>query len=361
MRATAAVLREPQGPFIIEPITLLEPGPGEIALRVAGVGLCHTDLLPRVAPGIPMPIVCGHEGSGVITAVGSGVTELAVGDHVVLSFDSCGACRSCATDRPAYCTTFFPRNLSGRRIDGSTSAEDAAGQPVSARWFGQSSFATYAVAEARNAVKVDDDLPLELLGPLGCGFQTGAGAVLNSLAVQPDSSLVVLGVGAVGMAAILAARIAGARTIVAVDRNPDRLELAVKHGATHTFDGILGDLGKQLRRATGGADYALDTTGVPEVISAAINALNPVGVCGLVGAQRGDLTIDPMQLAVGRTIKGIVEGDAVPRRFIPRLIEYWRRGDFPFDEFIRTYPLSEINDAERALHRGSVIKAVLIP
>ncbi|MFE2998094.1 alcohol dehydrogenase catalytic domain-containing protein, partial [Nocardia sp. NPDC059246] len=201
IQTTAAVLREPKGPFTIEAITLDEPGPGEVVVRIAGVGLCHTDLLPRVAEGLPLPLVCGHEGSGAVVAVGDGVTELEVGDHVVISFDSCGSCRSCESGRPAYCATFFPRNLSGRRVDGGTNAKDAAGEDVSARWFGQSTFAAVTVVTARNAVKVDKGLPLHLLGPLGCGFQTGAGAVLESLRVEPGSSIIVFGAGAVGLAA----------------------------------------------------------------------------------------------------------------------------------------------------------------
>ncbi|MEV6340488.1 NAD(P)-dependent alcohol dehydrogenase [Nocardia vinacea] len=361
MRAVAAVLRDVKGPFTIEAIDLEEPGPGEVAVRIAGAGLCHTDLLPRMAPTIPLPIVCGHEGAGAVVAVGDGVNDLVVGDHVVMSFDSCGNCRTCSSGHPAYCGTFFPRNLSGRRMDGSTNAKGTAGEPISARWFGQSSFATCTVIEARNVVKVDQDLPLHLLGPLGCGFQTGAGAVLESLRVEPGSSIIVCGVGAVGMAAIMAARQAGATTIVAVDRNSDRLDLASEYGATHTLDGDIDDLGDQLRKATRGADYALDTTGVPKVIHTAIDALHPLGTCGLIGAQQGNLAIDPMQLAVGRTLKGIVEGDAVPRQFIPRLIELWRTGRFPFDDFIRTYPLADINTAEQAMLRGSVVKPVLIP
>lgn len=360
MKITAAVLRDPKGAWGIEQLTLDGPGPGEVAIEVAGVGLCHTDLVPRVAP-IALPIVCGHEGSGIVTAVGDGVTDLAVGDHVVGSFDWCGTCRSCVAGRPAYCTTFFLRNMSGRRADGSTNAKDADGKDVSARWFAQSSFADAAVVPARNLVKVADDLPLELLGPLGCGFQTGAGAVLNSLAVQPGSSIVVFGVGAVGLAAILAAKHAGAETIVAVDLKLERLALATKYGATHAVDGAAEDLGKQLRKATRGADYTFDTTGVPRVIGAAIDALNPLGVCGLVGAQQSDLRIDPMQLAVGRTVKGIVEGDSVPRQFIPQLIALWREGKFPFDELITTFPLAAIAEAERAMHIGAVVKPVLLP
>ncbi|WP_419402879.1 NAD(P)-dependent alcohol dehydrogenase [Mycobacteroides abscessus] len=337
-----------------------DPGPDEIVVAVAGVGFCHTDLLPRTA-SIPLPLVCGHEGAGVVTKTGSAVTDIAVGDHVVLSFDWCGECRSCLVGRPASCTTFFARNMSGRTADGRTNARDFAGKAVSARWFGQSSFADVAVAPARSAIKVDHDLPLELLGPLGCGFQTGAGAIFNSLAVQHSSSIVIVGAGAVGLSAILAAAIAGAETIVAVDLNRSRLALASECGATHVLDGIAHDHGAHLRKVTGGADYVLDTTGVPAVIGAAINALSPVGVCGLVGAQQGDLCIDPMQLAIGRTVKGIIEGDAVPREFVPRLLELWRQGLFPFDQLITKFPLVDIAEAEEAVRKGDVIKPVLIP
>lgn len=362
MRATAAVMRDPRGAFGLEEIELDEPGPGEIAIEIAGVGLCHTDLLPRVSRDIPLPIVCGHEGSGIVVAVGDGVSDFREGDHVVMSFDSCGSCRSCAAGHPARCVAFFPRNLSGRRADGSTNGKDKAGQAISSRWFGQSSFASHAVVEARNAVAVDKDLPLPLLGPLGCGFQTGAGAVRNSLGVHRGSSLVVFGTGAVGLAAIMAAKVAGASTIVAIDLHAQRLELAAHYGATDVLEAGSENLGRQLRRITaGGADFCLDTTGVPDVISTAIEALNPPGVCGLVGAQRGDLVIGPMQLAVGRTMKGILEGDAVPREFVPYLIELWRNGQFPFDELVQTFPLAAINEAERAVHSGQVIKPVLLP
>lgn len=361
MRATAAVLRAADAPYRMEEVTLDEPGMGEVLVRIVGVGLCHTDLLPRVAPGMPLPIIPGHEGAGVVEAVGAGVHDVAVGDHVVLSFTSCGSCTGCLAGRPAGCDTFFARNMSGRRLDGSTSAVDANGTRIAARWFGQSSFATHSVVAARDVVKVDSALPLETLGPLGCGIQTGAGAVLNSLAVEAGSSFAVFGAGGVGLSAVMAARVAGAARIVAVDLNPARLDLAAELGATHVIAGDSGDLARQLRKATGGADYALDTTGVPAVISAAIEALQPAGVCGLVGVQQGDLRINPMHLATGRTIRGIIEGDAVPRLFIPRLIELWRQGRFPFDTLIETFPLEAINDAERAMHTGKVVKPVLLP
>ena len=214
MKARAAVLRAGDQPYTIEEVELRELRSNEVLVRIVGVGMCHTDVLPRIPNFIaPPPIIAGHEGSGVVESVGSAVTRLAVGDHVVLSFDSCAACENCAVGQPAYCDTFMARNLLGRELDGSHTATDTSGNPVGARWFGQSSFATYAIATERNTVKVDSSLPLELFGPLGCGIQTGAGSILCALDVQANSSVVVFGAGAVGMAAIMAAKVAGANTL----------------------------------------------------------------------------------------------------------------------------------------------------
>jgi aryl-alcohol dehydrogenase len=365
MEIQAAVLRAADGAYAVEDVALREPGPGEMRVRVVGAGMCHTDVLPR-APGmlaVP-PIITGHEGSGVVDAVGAeaAAAGFAVGDHVVLSFDSCRACANCIAGHPAYCGTFFFRNLSGYDLDGTSSVSDADGNPVAARWFGQSSFATHCIATPRNAVKVAADLPLELLGPLGCGVQTGAGSVLIALGVTAGSSLVVFGAGAVGLSAVMAGRVAGAATIVAVDLNPARLELATELGATHVFDGARTDLLAALQGATaGGAQYSFDTTGVPSVILTALQALRPTGTCGLVGVQQGELVLDGLTLAVGRNVKGILEGDAVPQIFIPQLIELWRQGRFPFDRLIETFPLDQVNEAEQASAEGEVVKPVLLP
>ncbi len=362
MQIRAAVLRAADGPYQIEDVELADPGPGEVRVRIVGAGLCHTDLLPRV-PGFMAspPIITGHEGSGVVDAVGAGVHDLVVGDHVVLSFDSCRACANCLSGHPAYCATFFPRNLTGLGVDGTSPVRGADGEPIASRWFGQSSFATHSVVAARDVVTVDPSLPLELLGPLGCGIQTGAGSVLMALRVAAGTGIVVFGTGGVGLSAVMAAQVAGAATIVAVDLNPARLELARELGATHTFDGQQPDLLAQLVEVTGGgAHYALDTTGVPAVIQTAIHALRPTGTCGLVGVQQGDIVLDPLALAVGRNVMGILEGDAVPQVLIPRLIALWQQGRFPFDKLIKTFSLDEINEAEQASIKGEVIKPVLV-
>lgn len=363
MQVKAAVLRAADGPYQIEDVRLDDPGVGEILVRVVGAGMCHTDLLPR-APGFMAspPIITGHEASGIVEAVGPEASGFAPGDHVVLSYDSCRACANCRSGHPAYCDTFLPRNLVGTNLDGSSPATDSDGKAIGARWFGQSSFASHALASTRNAVKVGQDLPLELLGPLGCGIQTGAGSILIALGVRAGSSVAVFGVGGVGMASIMAAQVAGAAVIIAVDINPARLTLARELGATHTIDGAADDLlGSIQEIAGGGVQYTVDTTGVPAVIGTAIAALRPTGTCGLVGVPQGGLTLDPGVLSVGRNVMGILEGDAVPQVFIPQLIALWRQGRFPFDKLIKTFPLAAINEAEQASLAGDVVKPVLLP
>src|SRR5438309_488089 len=232
----AAVVKAKGEPFKIEQVQLDEPRADEVLVKVVGTGVCHTDLICRDQwYPVPLPAVLGHEGSGVVEAVGSAVTKVQPGDHVVLSFVSCGECVACKEGAPAYCGGLYDLNFSGLRPD-KTTALSSGGSPVHGHFFGQSSFATYALAYERNVVKVDRTAPLELLGPLGCGIQTGAGAVLNSLHPDAGSSIVVFGVGSVGLAAVMAAHVAGCTTIVAVDLKPSRLEAAKRVGATHVID-----------------------------------------------------------------------------------------------------------------------------
>jgi aryl-alcohol dehydrogenase len=363
METTAAVLRAAEGEYTLEPVTLRDLRDDEVLVRIVGAGMCHTDVLPRLPDFIaPPPIITGHEGSGVVESIGATVTGIEVGDHVVLSFDSCRACVNCLAGQPAYCDTFMARNLLGRELDGSTTATDADGNDVGARWFGQSSFARHAISTARNTVVVDRSLPLELLGPLGCGVQTGAGSILVALDVQPGTSVAVFGAGAVGLAAVMAARVAGATTIIAVDLHTSRLELARELGATHALRGDDDDLAAQITDASGGGgvQYSFDTTGVPSVITTALATTRMTGTCGLVGVQQGDLQLDSMIL-VGKTVVGILEGSADPQTFIPRMIELWQAGQFPFDRLIETFPMTAINEAEASSLAGRAIKPVLLP
>jgi aryl-alcohol dehydrogenase len=359
---TAAVLRDQQGPYSIEPVTLAEPRADEVLVRIVGVGMCHTDVLPRAEGTIsPPPIIAGHEGAGIVEAVGADVTDVAAGDHVVLSFESCGVCPACVDHRPYECVEFLVRNLLGRRSDFTTAVTDSNGEEVLSRWFAQSSFATHALATARNVVQVDPSLPLEKLGPLGCGIQTGAGTILNSLAVEKGSSVVVFGTGAVGLAAVMAAKVAEAATNVAVDLQAHRLELALELGATHTVTGDADDVVEQLAALTGGgADYSVDTTGLPAVSRNALACLRLGGAAALVGVQQGDLVLDTLAV-VGKSCIWVLEGSAEPKVFIPQLIHLWQDGRFPFDRLIEEFPLSAITEAEEASLSGRVIKPVLRP
>ncbi|MFE9780703.1 NAD(P)-dependent alcohol dehydrogenase [Streptomyces sp. NPDC005775] len=362
MKFDAAVLRSHESRFAVEEV-LLHSGPadGEILVKIAGCGMCGTDLAVRRSAGrSPLPAVLGHEGAGVVADTGGPHTGLSNGDHVVLSFDSCGHCRSCMGAAPAYCDSFGSLNLFGGRKKNAARFTDAAGGGLAPRWFGQSSFAAYAVVPARNAVRVDPSLPIELLGPLGCGFLTGAGAVFNSFGAGPGDTIAVFGAGAVGLAAVMAATASGAVT-VAVDRHPERLALAERFGAA-PLHAASPDLPGRIRQLTdGGAHYALDTTASASLINDALRALRPTGHLGLVARLRTALPLEPGALDRGRRISHICEGDAVPGLLIPRLSALWQAGLFPFDELIRTYPLTDINEAERDCEAGRVVKPVMIP
>ena len=362
-QAKAAVLYEQSGSFVIEDVTLEAPRPGEILVRIVATGMCHTDAVARDGElPVPLPVVLGHEGAGVVEAVGPGVRKVAPGDHVVLTVNSCGQCEACQSGHPTICEACFPLNFAGARPDGSH-ALCCNGKPLNDQFFGQSSFATRALANERNVVKVPKDAPLELLGPLGCGVQTGAGSVLNALGVGPGDDFVVFGSGAVGLSAVMGARVGGATTIIAVDVMPERLKLAEELGATHTIDGRADDLVAQIAAITGGGvRYSLDTTGNVTVIRNAIDALRAGGVCGILGASAPGaelaLPVGPF-MSTSKTLKGIIEGDSVPDIFIPRMIELYRQGRFPFDKLVRFYALGEINQALADSANGVTVKPVI--
>lgn len=363
MDIQAAVLRGQNEPFTIEKLTLADPADHEVLVRIHGVGHCHTDVLPRAGAGFGTPpIVLGHEGAGVVETVGSAVIGIEPGDHVVLSFDYCGHCTNCRESQPAYCDTFLARNLGGHALDGTSRLRDEENAVIAGHWFGQSSFASHALVDAKNAIVVDKDLPLTTLAPLGCGIQTGAGAVLEHLRLRTGDGIVITGTGAVGLSAVMAAKVAGASQIIAVDINEDRLKLAKELGATDTIVGGTGDLTEQIRAlAPNGVRYGLDTTGLPGIISAALDALSLRGTLGMVGVQQGEVSVSPLALTAGRTLTGILEGSANPHTFIPMLIDLWKRQLFPFDRLIQTLPLTEINSAEQRALAGEIIKPVLIP
>lgn len=336
----------------------------EVLIRVVGVGICHTDLTAiQGAIPLPLPAVLGHEASGVVQAVGPEVRTLRPGDHVVVSFDSCRQCRQCKTGRPAYCGRFAKLNYRGARADGSTTMTRA-DAPVHGNWFGQSSFGTHAVASVRNAVKVDPSLPLPLLGPLACSVQTGAGAVLNVLRPQPGDSIAVFGLGAVGLSAVMAARAAGCTTVIGIDLNTERLDLAAQLGATHLIDpASVGDVVVAVMAASPrGVDHSVDAVGLSSVVQQAVSVLRSPGTCATLGLQGpfNDTVINQGHLLMGRTITGVIEGDVDPHLFIPELLQLWQDGRFPFDRLVQTYPFEAINEALAAAADGSALKPVLL-
>lgn len=361
----AAVTRSKGAPFLLEPARLRAPVDDEVLVRIVAAGMCHTDLIIRdqYYP-VPLPAVLGHEGAGVVEAVGPGVRSLVPGDHVVLSYGHCGHCLTCAAGRTSYCADFYAQNFGGGGQDGRGAITAPDGTPIHDHFFSQSSFATFALSRERSAVKVPRHAPLQLLGPLGCGIQTGAGAVIHSLKVTPGSRFLVLGAGAVGMSAVLAARLAGAATIIALDIVPGRLALAREIGATHALNSRDSGWVDAVRAITGGGvDFALESTGRPEILAQGVSALAPLGVLGVVGASplgtKAGFDLNELMIA-GKRIQGICEGDSVPLRFIPELVELHLQGRFAFDKLVTFYPFNDINRAAADSEAGTALKPILL-
>lgn len=364
MKITAALARLAGGPFSIEDVELDDPRADEILVRIAAVGVCHTDVVASqgVMP-FSFPAVLGHEGAGTVERVGASVRKVAAGDRVALTFRSCGECARCQRGHPAYCYTMPMLNYIGMRPDGSkaTSQGDTA---VSSNFFGQSSFATYALAYERNVIKLPDDIPFEFAAPFGCGVQTGAGGVMLALACPEGSSLLVTGGGSVGLSAVMGAVIQGCREIIVVEPNAARRALALELGATHAVDPTAtGDLVAAVRAlCPQGVDFAFDTTGRPDVLSAIMGALAPMGQLGIVGIPPpgtplpGDLGA---VLTFGQTVRGIIEGDSDPDVFIPQLVAHWRAGRLPVEKLVKVFPFAQINEAIAAQHHGDCVKVVL--
>jgi aryl-alcohol dehydrogenase len=364
MEGKAAILREPNEPFSIEAVTFDAPGEGEVLVSVKAVGVCHTDMVfASGAMGSPFPLILGHEGAGVVVDVGPGVTKVVPGQKVLLTFDSCGHCGQCDAGIPAYCRDFVALNFACVRGDGHSSVHSGS-EPLSARFFGQSSFATHAIARERNLVPLSDDADLATLAPLGCGVQTGVGAVLRSLRAQKGSSLVVIGGGAVGLSAVLGGVIAGCSTIILIEPQTERRALGLELGAHHAIDPVTADAAAQVRLLLPeGVQHVVDTSGNVGAISTALNMLAPHGSLGLVGVPGSMDAILAVPLAqaitYGFTIKGIIEGDSDPDEFLPQLVRWHAEGRLPIERFTRFYAFDEINEAIADNHSGGCIKAVL--
>jgi aryl-alcohol dehydrogenase len=356
---TAAVSRDPADPLSFEELEIGAPRDDEILVAVSHAGICRTDInCHQGAAPTPKPVVLGHEGAGTVVQVGERVSHVAPGSRVLMTFMSCGGCASCVAARPAYCRDALGLNFGAARADGTSAFH---GSDVRGHFFGQSCFATLSVANSRNVVAVPDDVPLRRACVLGCGVMTGAGAVLNSLRVSPGSSVAVFGAGAVGISAVLAARIAGASTVIAVDAVHGRLDTAARLGATHTVRAGEGDVLAEVSDLTGGgADFAVEASGNPAALTQAVDCLGSGGACALVGSVGGEASPSWRSLRLkGATIRGVIEGDSNPAVFLPRLLRYHAEGRFPIDDLITEYDFEKINDAIADAESGVAIKPVL--
>ena len=364
MKITAAVVRERGGAFSIEQLDLTDPRADELLVEVAASGMCATDLHGRDGyfPSMPFPAVFGHEGAGVVRAVGRAVSEFKPGDRVVMSYPWCGACPNCVSHRQNYCLSVRQMKMSGRRPDGST-LHAQNGKPVYGAYFQQSSFGNFAIANAKFAVKVPDGAPIELLGPLACGGQTGAGAVLNVMKPAHGDSFGVFGVGSVGLSGLMAAKIADCDPIIAVDVHESRLALARELGATHTINHAgRTDVVAEIRKLTGaGLRFSLETSAQPAVLREAIEALMPAALCVLLGSARAgtEASFEMPFLQAGRSVRGVVQGDSQPKEFIPQLVDHMAAGRFPLERMITFYDLADINRAAAESVAGKTIKPVL--
>ena len=363
MKIQAAVVREQSGLFDVSELDLAEPKDDEVLVKIVGVGICHTDLVCRdqYFP-VPLPCVFGHEGSGIIEKVGRQVVGFEKGDHVAVSYKTCGSCEPCLQGKIGYCHGLYEHNFNGTRPDGSSALSEN-GETVHGHFFAQSSFASHALCHASNLVKVDHSLPLELLGPLGCGIQTGAGAVMNALKPQAGTSIAIFGAGTVGLSAVMAAHIVGCGTIIAIDLKDDRLATATELGATHTINASDNDVVAKIHEITGsGTHFSLECTGIPQVARQAVDCLTLTGICGVMGVSPAgtEFSLDMNAVLFGRSVRGIIEGDSVPQVFIPRLIDLYKQGRFPFDKLISTYSFADINQAVEDVESGKVIKPVLL-
>jgi aryl-alcohol dehydrogenase len=363
-RTSAAVVEQAGGPFVLRDVELEAPRADEVLVRIVAAGICHTDLsVQSGALPFPLPGILGHEGAGVVEQVGEAVTKVRPGDQVLLSFTSCGRCECCRGGHPAYCETWLPRNLiGGARADGSHTVHQD-GTAIGGHFFGQSSFAGYALADERSVVRVDDDAPLAFLAPLGCGIQTGFGTVWNVLRPGPGSSVAVFGVGAVGLAAIMAAQLLPVSTIIAVDRIDSRLQLATELGATHVVNADREDVAAALQKITEGrgVDNAVEATGNTGVLRLAIDALGVQGTCAVVGAPPfgSEVAVDVTGLLTGKRIIGVTIGDAEPETMIPQLVELAKRGRLPMEKLVTHYSVTDFNAAVEDMHSGKTIKPVI--
>lgn len=366
MEIRALIVERKDAPFELQNIELEEPVRGEALVRIVAAGVCHTDAITRAGDmPMPFPAVLGHEGAGIVERVGAGVDNVAPGDKVIIGWPSCGECRNCLDGHPRYCLRTGEALVSGCRYKGEKKGQSAysrGGKPINGHFFGQSSFATHSITTADALVKVEDDVPLELLGPLACGLATGAGAVLNEARPPLGSSILIVGVGAVGLAAVMAARNSGVTTIIVADVHDSRLELARSFGASHTINSKSNDLVAEVAKITGSTvDYAFDCTGVISVIESLAETVGMLGTLVLIGGAPANarFSLDHLSTLWGKRVIGVLGGGGRSGQLIPALVKLYQQGRFPFDRLVKYYDMSEIEQALADSKSGVVIKPIL--
>jgi aryl-alcohol dehydrogenase len=356
MKVQAAVHFGDVTKLVVRETDLEDPRPDEALIRTVACGVCHTDIW--VQQNYDAPMILGHEASGIVERVGSDIDaeDLAAGDHVVTTYNWCGECEACRQGRSWECG-HFDENFDGLRPDGTTPFS-LEGKPV-VPLMREGGFAARMVCRRNSVIKVDPSLDLRFLGPLGCGIMTGAGSVLNYLRPEPGRPTAVFGAGCVGLSAVMAARIAGCDPIIAIDRVPSRLEMSMELGATHCVDSDGGDVAKIIKSICGGVDYAFDTSGSAHLLDAMRKVLNPgASACGVgIG---GGVELSGRERQKGMNWEVTNTGFSFPPLFIPRLLEYYKAGQFPFEKMIRFYRFAEIGEAFAASRACAAIKPVVL-
>jgi len=361
----------------MEEVGLRQPGEGELLVEMVATGVCHTDALIGGIPAGAAPIafyprVLGHEGSGYVRAVGPGVTVAKSGDPVLLSFAFCENCPICKAGHHSNCVSFNDLNFGPGKVF--QLASKSGGEPeIDGTFFGQSSFANYSIVKQCSVVNasglVHDKKDLQLFAPLGCGIQTGSGTVVNVAKAGPSDAICIMGLGGVGLSAIMAAKIQGCRMIIGIDKVQSRLDLAKELGATHVIDGSKLDEGKTLidvvrELADGvGSTITIDTTGAPVLMDAGVEFTRNHGMYIQVGSPPFDYTLKNfsgfVNMVAGKQWVGAIEGGAYPPEYVPKMIQWYRDGKFPIDKLMKLMPAADFNQALHEMHSGETIKPIL--
>lgn len=361
MNIKSVVVEKKGAPVEVKDVVLDSPKANEVLIKTVATGICHTDIAGRDMGMSPYPVALGHEGSGIVEQVGDNVTTIKPGDHVVVSFSYCGHCSHCLSGHPAQCEHLNELCFGGANYDGTHRLHFKDGRDLST-FFGQSSLSNYIVADEHNVVKVDPDVELKYLAPLGCGFLTGSGTVINGVKPEFGSSIIIAGAGGVGLAAVMAANLYNPEHLIVLDRNDSKLKIAKELGATDVINtSNTNDLVSTIREIVPkGPEYAVDTTGYAPLIKDQLASLTTAGKLYIIGIA-GPLNLSGMDImGDSKQVIGLIEGDAIPQLFINKLVSYYKKGKFPLDKLMSFYQFSDVKQAFADFESGKIIKPVIL-